>query len=109
MFTPKQSAPPLHAANEEFETTTFAQAADLIRVYPNGTPSQQQALVDIYPKLSALDLAHLLSDPQLALKLEQFGRAHRSTVRTPVKQYGLFLMIAILGLGIIGWKLFIAN
>jgi hypothetical protein len=109
MFTQRHSAPPRRAANEDFEATTFAQAADLIRVYPDGTPAQQQALIDLYPRLSPLDLAHLLSDPELAPKLEKFGRAHRSTVRTPMKEYWLFLVIAIFGLGLIGGTSFIAN
>ena len=99
----------LNDASTGFEPTVFAYAADLIRVYPNGSPQQLQALIDVYPRLSALDIAHLLSDRELASKLEQFGREHKSTTRTPLREYVLFLVIAVFSLGVIFWTLVVAK
>jgi hypothetical protein len=99
----------LHAANEDFAPAFFVHAANLIRLYPNGSPQQLQELIAAYPRLSAMDLAHLLSDSELAPKLEQFRRDHKSTTRTPFRQYALFVVIAVVSIAIILWTMFVAK
>lgn len=96
----------LPAANDHCEPSLFVHAANLIGLYPDGSPEQLQQLIAVYPRLSALDLAHLLSDPELAPRLEHFRRDHKSMIRTPFQQYGLFVVIAVVSIAIISWAIF---
>lgn len=93
------------AANEDTDTTVLGRAAELIRVYPDGMNEQSESLIDLYPRLSHVDIAHLLSDPNLAPRFGQFVRDHRSTTSTPFSHYTFFLVFAVVGLGILIWTL----
>lgn len=78
----------------------------VLRQYPDVSRDEIHLLIAAYPRLSAVDLAHILSDLELAPKLEHFSRDHKSVTRTPLRDYVLFIVIAALSIAIIVWTLF---
>lgn len=76
---------------------------DLIRRYPNLTEIELARLINLYRELSALNMALMLSDENLAPKLDRFSKDHRSRVRTPFHQYAALLGYAVIGIAVFAW------
>ena len=64
-------------------------AAELISRYPDLSKSQTGDLVSLFPRLSALDLALMMSDDDLAPKLEAFYAAHRQEMSPSLTDYAV--------------------
>ena len=79
-------------------------AVELIERYPRVTEPQLEALIATFRRLSALDVALILSDEDLAPKLDAFRRDHASRIRTPFRQYAVLFAIAVLGLLVVLWS-----
>jgi len=71
--------------------------------YPNLSEIELARLINAYRELSALDMAFMLSDEQLAPNLDRFSADHRSKIRTPFRHYAALLAYAILGVLTIAW------
>ncbi len=82
---------------------SLEQAAELMNRYPNLTKIELARLISLYRELSALDVALLLSDENLAPRLERFVGVHRAEVRTPFRQYAILVAIALAGLFLATW------
>jgi hypothetical protein len=85
------------------------QAAEFISRYPNLNGVELDRLIDLYAELSALDMALMISDDNLGLKLDRFLADHRSKLRTPFRQYAVFIAVAVSGIGAIVWSMMIAQ
>lgn len=84
------------------------QAADLIDRYPNLSEIELVRLINLYRELSALEVALLISDDDLAPRLGRFVQDHRSKVRTPFRQYAVLVAIAVAGISLFIWALIVA-
>ena len=79
------------------------QAAELIGRYPNLSEIELARLINLYRELSALDVALMISDEQLAPRLDRFVGEHRSEVRPPFRQYAVFVAIAVAAVALVVW------
>ena len=82
---------------------SLEQAAELIGRYPKLGEIELIRLINLYRQLSALDVALMISDEQLAPRLDRFVREHRSQLRTPFRQYAVLVAIAIMGIVLVAW------
>lgn len=87
-------APPPIAAHE---------ARELIDRYPNLSEIELARVINLYRELSALDMALMLSDEDLAPKLDRFVKDHRSKVRPPFHHYAAFLVYGLVGFAALVW------
>lgn len=82
---------------------SLEQAAELIGRYPKLSESELTRLINLYRQLSALDVALMISDEQLAPRLDRFVREHRSQLRIPFRQYAVLVAIAVMGIMLVAW------
>lgn len=68
-------------------------AAQLISRYPNLSQSQTENLAHLFPRLSALDLSLMMSDDDLAPRLEAFYAAHRDMMSPSLSDYAVIGII----------------
>lgn len=78
---------------------------DLIERYPNLSEIELVRLINLYRELSSLNMALMLSDENLAPKLDGFSREHRSKIRTPFHQYAALLGYALIGIAVFAWAI----
>ena len=79
------------------------QLADLIARYPFLSPLEVELAIGLYRRLSALDMALMLSDYELAPKLDRFYKDHWRKLKTPFRQYAMLLVIALAGIALAVW------
>ncbi|HEU5481868.1 MAG TPA: hypothetical protein VFU80_02080, partial [Sphingomicrobium sp.] len=65
----------------------------LISRYPSLSEVELARLINLYRQLPALDVALMISDEELAPRLDRFFNDHRSELRTPFRQYAVFVAI----------------
>lgn len=82
---------------------SLEQAAELIGRYPRLSEIELARLINLYRQLSALDVALMVSDEQLAPRLDRFIGEHRSELRTPFRQYAILVAIAVVGFALATW------
>jgi hypothetical protein len=75
----------------------------LVRRYPNLSEIELARLVNLYRDLSALDMALMLSDEKLALRLDRFTADNRSRIRTPFRQYAGLVAYAVAAVAVVVW------
>lgn len=75
----------------------------LIRRYPNLSEVELARLINLYRELSALDMALMLSDEEVAPRLDQFSADHRSKIRKPFRHYAGLVGYAVVGLAVLVW------
>ncbi len=80
------------------------QASELVDRYPNLSEIELARLINLYRELSALEVALLMSDNDLGPRLGKFVEDHRSRVRTPFREYGMFVFITVLAAALIFWS-----
>ena len=80
------------------------QATQLVERYPNLSEIELALLINLYRELSALEVALLMSDSELAPRLGKFVEDNRSKIRTPFREYGMFILIAVLGVVVVIWS-----
>jgi hypothetical protein len=80
----------------------------LLARYPNLSEIELAALIALYRRFSALDTALLLSDEELAPKLDRFTAENRSHVRLPFRQYAGLVAYTVLTLGVLAWAISVA-
>ena len=91
-------------AHETVEPRTAAlQAADLVSRYPNLSEIELARLINLYRELSALDMALMISDTELAPKLDRFYKDHWRRLKTPFREYAVFVFIAMAGILVAIW------
>ena len=73
------------------------QVAELIDRYPYLSEIELARLINLYRDLSALDMALMISDEELAPKLNHFYKDHGRLLRTPFRQYAVLVGIAAVG------------
>lgn len=80
-----------------------ARFAELVADYPHLSPEQLTEATELFPQLSALEMALMMSDDRLAGKLDRFRREQRRQIRTPFSQYAVLVAIALGGLAILAF------
>lgn len=85
--------------------TNYSTAIELIGRYPELTKDELHVLLSIYPHLSPVEMALMISNDDIAARLDAFNRAHPKLGRTPFGHYGVFVGIFVVGLALIAWKL----
>lgn len=85
--------------------TALQQAAELLRRYPHLSDVELARLINLYRQLSALDSALLISDGDLASKLNLFFADHRAKVRTPFRHYAALVGYAVIGIAVLVWAM----
>lgn len=68
-------------------------AAQLISRYPNLSQSQIEHLAGLFPRLSALDLSLMMSDDDLAPRVEAFYATHREMMSPSLSDYAVIGII----------------
>ena len=97
-----------HAARAAPRVGAHERAAQLISSYPNLSHSQIENLAGLFPRLSALDLSLMMSDDDLAPRLEAFYAAHRELISPSLSDYAVigaivaFPIVALLALMLAG-------
>ena len=87
--------------------TAVEQVAELVERYPALSEVELARLINLYRNLSALEVALMISDEQLGLKLDTFFADHRSALKTPFRQYGVLVGIAVAGLIAVLWAVLV--
>jgi hypothetical protein len=70
--------------------------AGYLRRYPSISDPERIDLIGGFRQLSNLDIALLLSDPEIAPKLQLFRADHKRDTRLPFRDYGALLVLIIL-------------
>ena len=83
----------------------YQSAIDLIERYPDLSEKELDQLISLYPQLSPVEMALMISNEKIAGKLDAFRRAHLRRIRTPFRHYAVFVGIFVAGLALIGWAL----
>jgi hypothetical protein len=78
--------------------------ADYLRRYPEISDQERTDLIGVFRQLSNLDIAFILSDPEVAPKFERFRAEHRRETRLPVRDYAALLVLAALTLVLIVYE-----
>ena len=91
------------AHGEPAQKVGAAEAAKLIARYPALSTRELNRAISLYRQLSALDTALMISDEQLAPKLDQFYKDNWRKLRTPLRHYALLLAIALGGIILAVW------
>jgi hypothetical protein len=94
---PANGAQPVGAPHEE--------ARVLLARYPSLSEIELARLINHYRRFSALDTALLLSDDDLAPRLDRFTAEQRSKVRLPLRQYAGLLVYTVLTLAAVAWAI----
>ncbi|HEY7006555.1 MAG TPA: hypothetical protein VH392_08740 [Sphingomicrobium sp.] len=97
---PFQAEPPQPAVPRPLD-----EARELIRRYPALSEIELARLINLYRELSALDMALMLSDEELAPRLDRFSVDHRSRIRKPFRQYAALVAYAAIGLAVVTWAI----
>jgi len=79
------------------------EARELIGRYPSLTEIELARLINLYRQASALDMALMLSDEELAPRIDRFCADHRSKIRTPFRQYAALVAYAVIGILALFW------
>jgi hypothetical protein len=83
--------------------------ADYLRRYPDISDQEQADLVGGFRQLSNLDIAFMLSNPDVAPKLERFRAEHRRDTRPPFRDYAALLAIVVATFVIIVYSVAVAS
>ncbi len=85
--------------------TNYSTAIELIGRYPELTKDELRVLLSIYPHLSPVEMALMISNDDIAARLDAFNRAHPALTRTPFRQYAVLVGILATGAAVIAWAL----
>lgn len=85
------------------ESPALEQVADLVTRYPNLSEIELARLINLYRELSALEMALMISDSELAPKLDGFYKEQRLRLRRPFREYAVLLAIALAGMVVAIW------
>jgi hypothetical protein len=75
--------------------------ADFLRRYPDLSELELAELVGGFRELSNLDIAFILSDPEVAPNFERFRAEHRRETRLPLRDYAALLVLMLLTFALI--------
>jgi hypothetical protein len=103
MFQDFSESSPNRVGSHSPGSLVLEQVSDLVSRYPNLSEIELARLINLYRDLSALDVALMISDDELAPKVQHFVGDHRKEVRPPFGQYGMLLLIALCGIGLAAW------
>jgi len=87
----------------------YRSAIELVGRYPDLSKEELRELKAIYSQLSPVDMALMISNEEIAAKLDAFRREHRRALRTPFRQYAALIGILAAGLVVIVWSLAFAG
>jgi len=79
------------------------EAATLLSRYPNLSEIELARLINAHRRLSALDMAFMLSDEELGPRLHRFSAEHRSALRAPFRHYAALIVYAALAVAAVAW------
>jgi hypothetical protein len=85
------------------------EAAALIARYPDLSEIEVVRLINLYRKFSALDAALIISDEELAPKLDRFVEDNRARVKLPFRQYAGLVAYALLAVIAVAWAVAVAS
>jgi hypothetical protein len=85
------------------------EARELIGRYPKLSEIELARLINLYREFSALDMALVLSDEELAPSLDRFSADHRSKIRKPFRHYAGLIGYAVMGLAVLVWAIGFAS
>ena len=70
-----------------------ARAAELVRRYPHLSRPQIDELAALLPRLNARDMAMMISDDELAPRLDAFWSTHRDLISPSLADYAVIAAI----------------
>jgi hypothetical protein len=102
---------PLNPASEEGDSDPRSpnRIADYLRRYPDISDQEQADLLGGFRQLSNLDIAFMLSNPDVGPKLERFRADHKLDTRLPFRDYAALLAIVIVTFVIIVYSVAVAS
>ena len=71
---------------------------DSLKRYPDLDEKERADLINGYRQLSNLDIAFMLSDPNVAAKLQRFRAENKRETKEPFRNYAVLLALVIIGL-----------
>ena len=83
--------------------------AELIVRYPDLSEVELARLINLYRQLSALDVALMVSDEKLGVKMDEFFADHRAKLKAPFRQYAVLVAIAVVGFITVMWAMAVAS
>lgn len=91
------------AASEaaEAQRAHVSKITGYLRRYPELAEHERADLISGYRQLSNLDIAYMLSDPDVAAKLQRFRAENKRETREPFRNYAVLLALAIIGFAMI--------
>ena len=67
-----------------------------LRRYPDLAADERRALIDGYRQLSNVDIAMMLSNPDIAPNLQRFRSENRRETKEPFRNYAVLVILVIL-------------
>lgn len=92
---------------EEAHRAHVSRIGSYLRRYPDLADEERTDLISGYRQLSNLDIAFMLSDPELAAKLQEFRVDHKRATRVPFRDYVVLLVLLVGGLAIVVYELLV--
>lgn len=91
------------AASEaaEAQRAHVSKMTEYLKRYQDLAEDERADLISGYRQLSNLEIAFMLSDPDVAAKLQQFRAVNRRETREPFGSYALLLAMLTIGLAMI--------
>ena len=82
------------SATAALQNGAAAEVSSLLARYPNLGETALARLINLYRGLPLVDSVLLMTDAELAPRLDAFVNDHRSAVRSPVADYAALLFLA---------------
>jgi len=98
-----------HGFPRPVHPTAAEEAALLIARYPELTRRELDRLLSIYPKVSTVEAALMISDEKLGPKLDLLFKHHHAELATPFRQYAVLVAIAVAGILVVAWTVAFAS
>ena len=89
--------------------TVAEEAAALVARYPDLTRKELDRLLAVYPSLSTVEAALMISDDVLGPKLDLLFKHHHAEFATPFRQYAALVAIAVAGILVVAWTVVFAS
>lgn len=85
----------------EAQRAHLSKITGYLKRYPEIAEHERADLISGYRQLSNLDIAFMLSDPDVAAKLERFRAENKRGTREPFRNYAVLLALLIIGFAMV--------
>ena len=99
---------PRAAALEAAKANRFLakEVGGYLRRYPELAENERRALIDDYRQLSNVDIAIMLSNPDIASNLQRFRAENKRETKEPFRNYAVLVILGVLSVVLMAYVLY---